>query len=53
MKLSLAVALVTLLVAAGTLMICLSGAVTERTMEYGSANAAVHEWITPYLKFSR
>ncbi len=44
MKLTFAVALVGLVLIAGTTTICMSGAVTERTTEYGFARAVVGHW---------
>lgn len=45
MKLTFAVALVGLVLIAGTTTICMSGAVTERTTEYGYARAFVSHWL--------
>ncbi|KAF1029872.1 MAG: hypothetical protein GAK40_00281 [Burkholderia plantarii] len=39
MKLTFAISVVALVLVAGTTTICLSGAVTARTTEYGSARA--------------
>jgi hypothetical protein len=44
-KLTFAVALVGLVLIAGTTTICMSGAVTERTTEYGFARAIVSHWL--------
>ncbi|WP_174769948.1 hypothetical protein [Paraburkholderia hayleyella] len=41
MKLTFAISLVALVLVAGTTTICLSGAVSETTTEYGSALAAM------------
>jgi len=45
MKLTFAVALVGLVLIAGTTTICMSGAVTARTTEYGFARAIVNHWL--------
>lgn len=45
MKVPLAVFFVLALVTAGTATICLSGAVTTRTTEYGTVNAVFHDWL--------
>ena len=44
MKLTFAISVVALVLIAGTTTICMSGAVTENTTEYG----VVHATITPY-----
>jgi len=44
-KLTFAIALVGLVLIAGTTTICMSGAVTERTTEYGFARALVDHWL--------
>ncbi|GAB3629203.1 transmembrane protein [Pandoraea terrae] len=45
MKLPLAVVFVLALVTAGTVMICLSGAVTRRDTEYGGVRAVFHQYL--------
>jgi len=45
MKLTFAVALVGLVLIAGTTTICMSGAVNDRTTEYGFARAIVNHWL--------
>jgi hypothetical protein len=47
MKLTLAIAAVGLVLIAGTTTICMSGAVTDRTMEYGFARATIGHWLSP------
>ncbi len=44
MKLTFAIALVGLVLIAGTTTICMSGALTERTTEYGFARVISH-WL--------
>lgn len=44
MKLTLAVAFILAVLVAGTTTICLSGVVTARTSEYGSARAVTGDW---------
>jgi hypothetical protein len=44
MKLTVAIALVGLVLIAGTTTICMSGAVTDRTTEYGLAHVVSH-WL--------
>ena len=45
MKLPLAVAFILALVTIGTVMFCLSGAVTRRDTEYGSVSAVFHQYL--------
>jgi hypothetical protein len=53
MKLTLAIAVVGLVLIAGTTTICMSGAVTDRTMEYGFARATVGHWLSPHATTCR
>ncbi|MGN6668391.1 MAG: hypothetical protein ACTHKH_15685 [Trinickia sp.] len=50
MKLTFAVAVVALVLVAGTTTICLSGAVTDCTTEYGGAHAAIDPLFSPHPK---
>jgi len=47
MKLTFAVAFILALLVAGTTTICLSGVVTARTSEYGSARAFAGDLLNP------
>jgi hypothetical protein len=49
-KLTVAIALVALVLVAGTTTICLSGAVTDCTTEYGGAHAAIDSLFNPHPK---
>jgi hypothetical protein len=53
MKLTFAIAVVGLVLIAGTTTICMSGAVTDRTMEYGFARATVGHWLNPHAATCR
>jgi hypothetical protein len=53
MKLTFAIAVVALVLVAGTTTICASGAVSDRTTEYGSVQAAVESYFNPDLKICR
>ncbi|WP_250533070.1 hypothetical protein [Caballeronia sp. AZ10_KS36] len=53
MKLTLAIAVVALVLVAGTTTICMSGALTARTTEYGGVHATVEEFFNPNLKICR
>ncbi|WP_199189375.1 hypothetical protein [Trinickia dabaoshanensis] len=53
MKLTFAIAVVALVLVAGTTTICLSGAVTDCTTEYGGAHAAFDSLFTPHPKACR
>ena len=53
MKLTVAIALVALVLVAGTTTICLSGAVTDCTTEYGGAHAAIDSLFNPHPKACR
>lgn len=53
MKLTFAIAVVALVLIAGTTTICLSGAVTDCTTEYGGAHAAMDSLFTPHPKACR
>jgi hypothetical protein len=52
-KLTFAIAVVALVLVAGTTTICLSGAVTACTTEYGGAHAAIDSLFNPRLKACR
>ncbi|MGI4903085.1 MAG: hypothetical protein ACRYG5_15690 [Janthinobacterium lividum] len=45
MRLTFAIAVVALILVAGTTTICMSGAMTERTLEYGGARATIGHWL--------
>lgn len=45
MKLPFVVTLILVIVTAGTITICLSGAVTPRNSEYGSVRAVFHQYL--------
>ncbi|WP_442807361.1 hypothetical protein [Trinickia soli] len=53
MKLTFAIAVVALVLVAGTTTICLSGALTDCTTEYGGAHAAIDSPFNPHLKACR
>ncbi len=53
MKLTLAIAVVALVLVAGTTTICMSGAVTDHTVEYGGLSAAMDHFFSPGLKVCR
>ncbi|WP_206951221.1 hypothetical protein [Trinickia acidisoli] len=53
MKLTFAIAVVALVLVAGTTTICLSGALTACTTEYGGAHAAIDSLFSPHLQACR
>ncbi|HTH59174.1 MAG TPA: hypothetical protein VL689_03340 [Paraburkholderia sp.] len=53
MKLTFAISVVALVLIAGTTTICLSGAVTENTTEYGSVHATMEALFSPHAKVCR
>ncbi|QPS36092.1 hypothetical protein [Burkholderia oklahomensis] len=53
MKLTFAISAVALILIAGTTTICLSGAVTERTTEYGSVRATFDQLFSSHSKICR
>lgn len=53
MKLTFAIAAVALVLVAGTTTICLSGAVTDKTTEYGVVHATFEQFFNPPLKVCR
>ncbi|WP_179298497.1 hypothetical protein [Burkholderia ubonensis] len=53
MKLTLAISVVALVLIAGTTTICLSGAVTDRTTEYGSVQATLDQMFSSHPKICR
>ncbi|ACR27825.1 hypothetical protein [Burkholderia glumae] len=53
MKLTFAISVVALVLAAGTTTICLSGAVTDRTTEYGGAQATFEHLFSAHSKVCR
>ncbi|ABM52003.1 hypothetical protein V4E86_10710 [Burkholderia pseudomallei] len=53
MKLTFAISAVALVLIAGTTTICLSGAVTERTTEYGGARATFDQLFSSHSKICR
>ena len=53
MKLTLTIAVLALVLVAGTATICLSGAVTDCTTEYGGAHAAIDSLFSPHPKACR
>ncbi len=53
MKLTFAISVVALVLMAGTTTICLSGAVTDRTTEYGSARATFEQIFSVHPKVCR
>ncbi len=52
-KLTFAISAVALILIAGTTTICLSGAVTERTTEYGSVRATFDQLFSSHSKICR
>ncbi|GAA5242163.1 hypothetical protein BMMON2_49850 [Burkholderia mallei] len=52
-KLTFAISAVALVLIAGTTTICLSGAVTERTTEYGGARATFDQLFSSHSKICR
>jgi hypothetical protein len=52
-KLTFAISVVALVLIAGTTTICLSGAVTDRTTEYGSARATFDQIFSSHQKVCR
>ncbi|EKS68719.1 MULTISPECIES: hypothetical protein [Caballeronia] len=53
MKLTFAIAVVALVLVAGTTTICMSGVVTERTTEYGGVHATIESYFNPNEKICR
>ncbi|SMG00843.1 FIG00452619: hypothetical protein [Burkholderia singularis] len=53
MKLTFAISAVALVLVAGTTTICLSGAVTEHTTEYGGALATFEQLLSSHSKVCR
>lgn len=53
MKLTFAIAVVALVLVAGTTTICMSGAVTDKTTEYGGVHATFEQLFNPHLKVCR
>ncbi|AIO31988.1 hypothetical protein NUV26_11030 [Burkholderia pseudomultivorans] len=53
MKLTFAISVVALVLIAGTTTICLSGAVTDRTTEYGGALATFDHAFSSHQKICR
>ncbi|BAO85433.1 MULTISPECIES: hypothetical protein [Caballeronia] len=53
MKLTFAIAVVALVLVAGTTTICMSGAVTDRNIEYGGVHATMESFFSPDLKICR
>jgi hypothetical protein len=52
-KLTFAIAAVALVLIAGTTTICMSGAVTESTTEYGGVHATIEQIFNPHLQVCR
>ena len=52
-KLTFAISVVALVLIAGTTTICMSGAVTENTTEYGVVHATMESFFNPHLKVCR
>jgi hypothetical protein len=52
-KLTFAIAAVAFVVIAGTTTICMSGAVTESTTEYGGVHTAIEQLFSPHLQVFR
>jgi hypothetical protein len=52
-KLTFAIAVVALVLIAGTTTICMSGAVTDRTTEYGVVHATFEQLFNPQQKICR
>jgi hypothetical protein len=46
-KLTLAIAVVALVLVAGTTTICMSGAVNDETTEYGGVHATIEQFVNP------
>ena len=53
MKLTFAIAVVALELIAGTTTICMSGAVTENTTEYGGVHATMEALFNPHARVCR
>ena len=53
MKLTFAISVVALLLIAGTTTICMSGAVTDKTTEYGGVHATMEALFNPHAKICR
>lgn len=53
MKLTFAIAVVTVVLIAGTTTICMSGAVTDNTTEYGGIHATFESLFSSYQKVCR
>lgn len=53
MKLTFAISVVALVLIAGTTTICMSGAVTDRTTEYGGVHATIEQLFNPHAKICR
>ncbi|SAL73443.1 hypothetical protein AWB67_04442 [Caballeronia terrestris] len=53
MKLTFAIAVVALVLVAGTTTICMSGTITARNTEYGGIHATVEQLFNPDPKFCR
>lgn len=53
MKLTFAIAVVALVLIAGTTTICMSGAVTDNTIEYGGVHATMEAFFNPHVKVCR
>ncbi|MDR5803045.1 hypothetical protein [Caballeronia sp. LZ001] len=53
MKLTFAIAVVALVLVAGTTTICMSGAVTARNTEYGGVHATIENYFNPNLPVCR
>jgi hypothetical protein len=52
-KLTFAIAVVALVLIAGTTTICMSGAVTDNTIEYGGVHATMEAFFNPHVKVCR
>jgi hypothetical protein len=53
MKLTFAIAVVALVLVAGTTTICMSGAVTDRNTEYGGGHATMENYFNPSQQVCR
>ncbi|MFP6556850.1 hypothetical protein WJ542_00710 [Paraburkholderia sp. B3] len=53
MKLTFAISVVALVLIAGTTTICMSGAVTDNTTEYGGVHAAMEALFNPHAQVCR
>ncbi|MGA7817834.1 hypothetical protein [Caballeronia sp.] len=53
MKLTFAIAVVALVLVGGTTTICMSGAVNERTVEYGGVSATMEQLFSPNQQVCR